>query len=60
MSPRQMEVDNLEEEGASVTSGAHDDRGALFEGESSSEGERDDAGVPITQNYHLLLNSMLI
>ena len=48
MSPCQMEVDNLEEEGASVTSGAHDDRGALFEGESSSEGEHDDAGVPIT------------
>ena len=55
-----MEVDNLEEEGVSVTSGAHDDCGALFEGESSSEGECDDAGVPITWNYHLLLNGMLI
>ena len=48
MSPHQMEVDNLEEEGASVTSGAHDDHGTLFEGESSSEGECDDAGVPMT------------
>ena len=53
-----MEVDILEEEG--MASGAHDDHGALFEEESSSEGECDDAGIPITRNYHPHLNGMLI